>query len=81
MADVLGQEKSQLVITLKDASGETFNFNISNPKQDISEPEIKAIAEHIVTNNYFKSTKGSDFVAFVKARVVSSDTNRYDLTV
>ena len=81
MADVVGQERSQLVITLKDASGETFNFNISNPKYDISEQEIKAIAEHIVTNNYFKSTKGSDFVAFVKARVVSSDTNRYDLTV
>ena len=81
MADVVGQERSQLVITLKDAHGETFNFNISNPKYDISEEEIKAIAEHIVTNNYFKSTKGSDFVAFVKARVVSSDTNRYDLTV
>ena len=81
MADVLGQERSQLVITLKDTHGETFNFNISNPKHDISEEEIKAIAEHIVTNNYFKSTKGSDFVAFVKARVVSSDTNRYDLTV
>ena len=81
MADVLGQERSQLVITLKDAHGDTFNFNISNPKYDISEEEIKAIAEHIVTNNYFKSTKGSDFVEFVKARVVSSETNRYDLTV
>lgn len=81
MADVLGQERSQLVITLKDAHGETFNFNISNPKHDITEQEIKAIAEHIVTHNYFKSTKGSDFVAFVKARVVSFDTDRYDLTV
>ena len=81
MADVVGQERSQLVITLKDASGETFNFNISNPKYDISEQEIKAIAEHIVTNNYFKSTKGSDFVEFVKARVVSSETDRFDLTV
>ena len=81
MADVVGQERSQLVITLKDTHGETFNFNISNPKYDISELEIKAIAEHIVTNNYFKSTKGSDFVGFVKARVVSSETDRYDLTV
>ena len=81
MADVVGQERSQLVITLKDAHGETFNFNISNPKYDISELEIKAIAEHIVTNNYFKSTKGSDFVEFVKARVVSSETDRFDLTV
>ena len=81
MADVVGQERSQLVITLKDAHGETFNFNISNPKYDISELEIKAIAEHIVTNNYFKSTKGSDFVAFVKARVVSSENYIYDLTV
>ena len=81
MADVLGQEKSQLVITLKDAHGDTFNFNISNPKEDISEQEIKAIAEHIVTNNYFESTKGTDFVEFVKARVVSSETDRFDLTV
>lgn len=81
MADVLGQERNQLVITLKDAHGDTFNFNISNPKQDITEQEIKAIAEHIVANNYFKSTKGSDFVAFVKARVVSSETDRFDLTV
>ena len=81
MADVVGQDRSQLVITLKDTHGETFNFNISNPKYDISELEIKAIAEHIVTNNYFKSTKGSDFVEFVKARVVSSETDRFDLTV
>ena len=37
MADVLGQERSQLVITLKDAHGDTFNFNIYYTKQDISE--------------------------------------------
>ena len=81
MADVLGQERSQLVITLKDEHGETFNFNISNPKSDISEDEIRAIAEHIVANNYFTSTKGSDFVAFVKAKIVASETNRYDLSI
>lgn len=81
MADVLGQERNQLVITLKDTHGDTFNFNISNPKVDITEDEIKAIAEHIVTNNYFKSSKGSDFVAFVKAKVVSSETDKFDLTV
>lgn len=81
MADVLGQERNQLVITLKDEHGDTFNFNISNPKVDITENEIKAIAEHIVTNNYFKSSKGSNFVAFVKAKVVSSETDKFDLTV
>lgn len=81
MADVLGQERNQLVITLKDEHGDTFNFNISNPKVDITEDEIKAIAEHIVTNNYFKSSKGSDFVAFVKAKVVSSETDKFDLTI
>lgn len=81
MADVLGQERNQLVITLKDKHGDTFNFNISNPKVDITEDEIKTIAEHIVTNNYFKSSKGSDFVAFVKAKVVSSETDKFDLTV
>ena len=33
MADVVVQERSQLVITLKDAHGDTFNFNISNPRK------------------------------------------------
>ena len=79
MADVLGQERSQLVIILKDAYGDTFNFNISNPKYDISEQEIKAIADHIVEHNYFKSTKGADFVEVVKGKVVSSETDKFDL--
>lgn len=79
MADVLGQERSQVVITLKDEHGDLYNFNISNPKEDVSEAEIKAIAEHIIANKYFTSSKGSEFAEFVKAKVVTHSTDRYDL--
>lgn len=81
MADVLGQERSQVVITLKDAHGDTFNITIANPKYDVSEEEIKALGNHIVEHNYFKSTKGSDFVEFVKAKVVSTETDKFDLSI
>ena len=81
MADVLGQERSQLVITFEDSNGETVNFNISNPRYDVEEEAIRAIAEHIIEHNYFKTSKGSDYAKMVKAKVVASETDRFDLTV
>lgn len=79
MADILGAERSTLVITFKDDFEDTFNFTISNPKYDVTEAEIKEIAEHIIANNLF--TKGSaELVSFVKARVTVTDTDKYDLS-
>ena len=45
MADILGKERNQIVITLKCDEAKNHNFTISNPKSDVSEEEIKAIAE------------------------------------
>ena len=77
----MNTEKSQLVITFKDSNGETVNFTIANPRYDVEEDAIKAIAQHIIANNYFKTSQGGDYVEMVKARVVVSETEKFDLVI
>ena len=79
MADLLNQERCSLVITFEDEMGEKFNFSISNPKSNVSEQEIKNLAQHIVANNYFETSKGTDYKKVVKARVTNSETDKFDL--
>ena len=77
MADVLGQERNQLVITLKDADSKNHNFSIANPKEGISEEEIRAIAELLM--EVCEPMQGASFTEIVKARVVVSETDKFDL--
>ena len=79
MADLLNQERCSLVITFEDEYAEKFNFSISNPKSSLSEQEIKNLANHIVANNYFMTSKGTDYTKVVKARVTNSETDKFDL--
>ena len=79
MADLLNQERCSLVITFEDENGEKFNFSISNPKSNVTEQQIKNLAQHIVDNNYFMTSKGTDYNKVVKARVTNSETDKFDL--
>lgn len=80
MAD-LDKVRNQLVITFNTASGDTYNFTMSNPKDDISEAEIKEIAQCILDNNIFLPSIGAELNAFVKAKVVNTETDHYDLVM
>ena len=75
MADLLTQERCSLVITFEDEMGEKFSFSISNPKSNVSEQEIKNLAQHILANNYFETSKATDYKKVVKARVTNSETD------
>lgn len=79
MADVLGVEKSQLVVTFKTDLGGTFAVNFPNPKANVTEAEIKELADHVVTNDYLRSGKDEALVGLVKAKVVYSETDKFDL--
>ena len=81
MADVLGQERSQLVITFDTTSGDSYNFTLSNPREDIGEAEAIAIAQCILDNQIFLPKIGSQLKSMVKAKVITSETDRFDLTV
>ena len=77
MADILGKERNQIVITLKCDEAKNHNFTISNPKQDVSEEEIKAIAELLM--EICEPMQHGEYVEIVKAKVVASDTDIFDL--
>ena len=77
MADILGKERNQIVITLKCDESKNHNFTISNPKEDISEEEIKAIAELLM--EVCEPMQKGNYVEIVKGKVVASDTDIFDL--
>ena len=77
MADILGKEKNQIVITLKCDESKNHNFTISNPKKNVSEEEIKAIAELLM--EVCEPMKNGNYVEIVKGKVVVSETDKFDL--
>ena len=77
MADILGKERNQIVITLKCDENKNHNFTISNPKEDVSEEEIKAIAELIM--EVCEPMQHANYVSIVKGKVVASETDVFDL--
>ena len=77
MADILGKERNQIVITLKCDEAKNHNFTISNPKQDVSEEEIKAIAELLM--EICEPMQHGEYVEIVKAKVVASESDIFDL--
>lgn len=79
MADVMGVLRSQLVITFKTEFGGTTTLNIPNPRADVSEADIKTLADHVVANDYIKASNGEALASVVKAKVVASDTDKFDL--
>lgn len=79
MADVMGVLRSQLVITFKTEFGGTVTLNIPNPRADVSEADIKTLADHVVANGYIKASNDEALVSVVKAKVVASDTDKFDL--
>ena len=77
MADILGKEKNQLVITLKCDESKTHNFTIANPKEDISEEEIRTIANLLM--EVCEPMQNAQYVEIVKAKVVASESDIFDL--
>ena len=77
MADILGKERNQIVITLKCDEAKNHNFTISNPKQDVSEEEIKAIAELLM--EVCEPLQHGNYVEIVKGKVVASESDIFDL--
>ncbi len=77
MADILGKERNQIVITLKCDENKNHNFTISNPKSDVSEAEIKAIAEILM--EVCEPLQNGNYVEIVKGKVVASESDIFDL--
>ena len=73
------QERNQLAIIFK-TTGNNFQINIPNVRLDVTEEEIKAIAEKVIEGQFF-APNGDEVLSMVKAKVIATETNRYDLVI
>lgn len=70
--------EKRLEMTFKNQSDGRVRMSIDNPREDLSDVEIKLAMDNIVAKNLF-NTSGGDLVAVVGARVVTTDVQEFEL--
>ena len=72
------EQTKRLVMTFKTTDDKKVSLSVDNPREDITESEIKAAMDLVVSKNIF-APNGADIVSAVEAKVVVTDTTAYDL--
>ena len=70
----------RLVMTLKAADDKSVSLTIDDPRENLTEKEIKDAMELVVSKNIF-APGGADIASTVSAKVVVTDTTPYDLVL
>lgn len=73
-------DEKKLVMTFKNALGNSFSVTVEDPREDLGEQEIIDTMNLIKDKNIFQP-KGYDITTCVSAKVVDSKTTEYDLEV
>ena len=73
-------DTKKLVMVFKNSVGKNVSISIDDPKDNITETEIKTTMELIVEKNIFKKNDYA-FVEAVEAKIVTTDTTEYDLVL
>ena len=72
------EQTKRLVMTFKTPDDKKVSLSVDNPREDITESEIKDAMDLVVSKNIF-APNGADIVSAVEAKVVVTDTTAYDL--
>ena len=72
------EQTKRLVMTFKTTDDKKVSLSVDNPREDITESEIKDDMDLVVPKNIF-APNGADIVSAVEAKVVVTDTTAYDL--
>lgn len=70
----------KLVMIFKNEVDKQVSISLDNPKDTITEAEIKAAMDLIVEKNIFKKNSYS-LVATVEAQIVDTQSTEYDLVI
>ena len=68
----------KLVMTFKTTDDKKVSLTVDNPREDLTEEEVKTAMELIKEKNIF-APGGADLASLVSAKVVKTDTTNYDL--
>lgn len=77
MADGVKNAK-RLVMVFATNGDKNVSLSIDKPKASLTEAQIKTAMETIITQNIF-APNGEDLVKCVEAKIVTTNTNEYDL--
>ena len=72
------EQTKRLLMTFKTSDDKKVSLSVDNPREDITESEIKDAMDLVVSKNIF-APNGADIVSAVEAKVVVTDTTPYDL--
>ncbi|WP_018590754.1 DUF2922 domain-containing protein [Terrisporobacter glycolicus] len=72
--------EKKLIMTFKNALGNSFSITVEDPREDLEEQDIIDAMNLIKDKNIFQPN-GYDIAACVSAKVVDSATTEYDLEV
>lgn len=73
-------DERTLYMTFKNQIGQACTISIDDPREDLTEEEIIAFMNLVVTKNIF-NIKGYDITTTVGAKVVNKNTVEFDLEV
>lgn len=76
----MGEIETKLVMTFLNTLGKKVSLFVTDPREDLTEEEIKNAMDVIIEKNIFESN-GVDIVASVDARIVQTETTEFDLEV
>ena len=74
------ETKKRLVMSFKNELDRVVSLSVDNPREDITEVEIKNFMDMVVEKQIF-NPNWAEIVAVVEAKVVVTDTTEYDLVV
>ena len=72
------EQTKRLVMTFKTTDDKKISLSVDDPREDVTEAEIKSAMDLVVSKNIF-APNGADIVQAVEAKVVVTDTTPYDL--
>ncbi|MGL5439746.1 MAG: DUF2922 domain-containing protein [Filifactoraceae bacterium] len=77
----MGDIETRLVMTFSTSMGRKVSLFVTDPREDLTEAEIKAAMGVIITKNIFAPRIGEVLSAAVDAKIVMTETTEYDLIV
>ena len=76
----MGDIEVKLLLTFATLLGKKVSLSVSDPREDLTETEIKSAMDLILSKNIF-APNGDDLVTAIEAKVVQTETTEYDLVV
>lgn len=73
-------EEKKLVMVFKNSVGKNVTISIEDPKDNLTEEQIKTAMDLIVEKKVFKKNDYA-LVSAVKAEIVTTNTTEYDLVL